>query len=233
MARYSKQTWDTTSIFNPTRMNHIEQGIYDADLREGGTIGGGLNINVPSGSTARGTSQITLGNNIPTGTVGNSRGSVALYSDNQYVSILTPYTLTADRIMYLPDGAGTLALREDLHKELVKLTPTTNETNAQLLARFQTALADVTSDAKRLGIIQFITGGNEKVFHCARFTSNNYMAFSCLFPNANAIVEYFISYGGSGSVSFYQVSVDTNGFVKTNLANDIAEGNIIFKGFEM
>jgi len=30
MAAYTKQTWDTTSVFNPTRMNHIEQGIYDA-----------------------------------------------------------------------------------------------------------------------------------------------------------------------------------------------------------
>lgn len=28
---YSKQTWDTTSYVNPTRMNHIEQGIYDVD----------------------------------------------------------------------------------------------------------------------------------------------------------------------------------------------------------
>ena len=27
---YSKQTWDTTSYVNPTRMNYIEQGIYDA-----------------------------------------------------------------------------------------------------------------------------------------------------------------------------------------------------------
>lgn len=30
MAAYTKQTWDTTSIFNPTRMNHIEEGIYGA-----------------------------------------------------------------------------------------------------------------------------------------------------------------------------------------------------------
>lgn len=28
---YSKQTWDTTSYVNPTRMNHIEQGIEDAN----------------------------------------------------------------------------------------------------------------------------------------------------------------------------------------------------------
>ena len=33
---YSKQTWDTTSFVNPTRMNHIEQGIYDADLTNKG-----------------------------------------------------------------------------------------------------------------------------------------------------------------------------------------------------
>lgn len=30
---YSKQTWDTTSIFNPTRMNHIEDGIEGADTK--------------------------------------------------------------------------------------------------------------------------------------------------------------------------------------------------------
>lgn len=27
---YVKQIWDTNSLFNPTRMNYIEQGIYDA-----------------------------------------------------------------------------------------------------------------------------------------------------------------------------------------------------------
>lgn len=30
---YSKQTWDTSSYVNPTRMNHIEQGIYDVDQK--------------------------------------------------------------------------------------------------------------------------------------------------------------------------------------------------------
>ena len=31
---YSKQTWDTTSYVNPTRMNHIEDGIYASSLSE-------------------------------------------------------------------------------------------------------------------------------------------------------------------------------------------------------
>ena len=30
---YSKQTWDTTSYVNPTRMNHIEDGIYDVSAK--------------------------------------------------------------------------------------------------------------------------------------------------------------------------------------------------------
>jgi hypothetical protein len=33
---YSKQTWDTTSYVNPTRMNHIEDGIEGADLTNHG-----------------------------------------------------------------------------------------------------------------------------------------------------------------------------------------------------
>ncbi len=33
---YSKQTWDTTSYVNPTRMNHIEDGIADLNFLIGG-----------------------------------------------------------------------------------------------------------------------------------------------------------------------------------------------------
>ena len=233
MARYSKQTWDTTSIFNPTRMNHIEQGIYDADLTEGGTMTGNLTINRANTGTSTVNSQLILGNNISEGSVGASRGLINLYSDNdKYLNIRASNSQTGNHNIYFPDSAGTLALREDLHKELVKLTPTTNETNAQLLARFQTALADITGDAKRLGIISMIVGGNEKVFHCARFTSNNYMAFTCIFPSAS-LLAYEISYGGSGNVSFVQISVDGNGFSRVSLNNDVAEGNIVFKGFVM
>lgn len=32
---YSKQTWDTTSYVNPTRMNHIEDGIESASTATG------------------------------------------------------------------------------------------------------------------------------------------------------------------------------------------------------
>ena len=43
---YSKQTWDTTSYFNPTRMNHIEDGIYAVDTGKVDKVSGkGLSTN--------------------------------------------------------------------------------------------------------------------------------------------------------------------------------------------
>lgn len=41
---YSKQTWDTTSYVNPTRMNHIEQGVYDASTATGTEYSSGVSV---------------------------------------------------------------------------------------------------------------------------------------------------------------------------------------------
>ena len=41
---YSKQTWDTNSYVNPTRMNHIEQGIYDASTATGTEYSSGVSV---------------------------------------------------------------------------------------------------------------------------------------------------------------------------------------------
>lgn len=41
---YSKQTWDTSSYVNPTRMNHIEQGIYDASTATGTEYSSGVSV---------------------------------------------------------------------------------------------------------------------------------------------------------------------------------------------
>ena len=51
---YSKQTWDTTSYVNPTRMNHIEQGIYDVDNK------GWTALTVPTGSLSGNTYSYTI-----------------------------------------------------------------------------------------------------------------------------------------------------------------------------
>lgn len=112
MARYTKQTWDTTSYVNPTRMNHIEQGIYDEDLREGGTINGRLFVDEENGTTSTaGQTTIVLGNAIPTGTDKNSRGRLTLYSNNDKAARLwSADNMSSSKDIYLPDLTGTLAI---------------------------------------------------------------------------------------------------------------------------
>lgn len=41
---YSKQTWDTNSVFNPTRMNHIEDGIASASTASGTEYSSGVSV---------------------------------------------------------------------------------------------------------------------------------------------------------------------------------------------
>ena len=41
---YSKQIWDTTSYFNPTRMNHIEDGIESASTAAGTDYSAGVSV---------------------------------------------------------------------------------------------------------------------------------------------------------------------------------------------
>ena len=55
---YSKQTWDTTSYVNPTRMNHIEDGIASVDAVSSGNAT--INIPVESGGWANWTKKGSL-----------------------------------------------------------------------------------------------------------------------------------------------------------------------------
>lgn len=113
---YSKQTWDTTSYVNPTRMNHIEDGIEATDLTSGGTIVGNLTVNAQNGTTsAEGRSRLSVGNAIASGTDGNSYGMLTLFAKNtQHINISTVDSPTASRNIFLPDKAGTIALTSDL-----------------------------------------------------------------------------------------------------------------------
>ena len=68
---YSKQTWDTTSYVNPTRMNHIEDGIESASTaventrvvvsdRLSSSTGWSSTIAFPTGFTMSNTYVLTL-----------------------------------------------------------------------------------------------------------------------------------------------------------------------------
>ena len=79
---YSKQTWDTTSYVNPTRMNHMEDGIESADFSNGGSITGTLNIT----------------------------GNEQIYRDSNRVNIYPSTDLSGNRDFILPDRSGIAAV---------------------------------------------------------------------------------------------------------------------------
>ena len=109
---YSKQTWDTTSYVNPTRMNHIEDGIKSVDLTEGGSVHGNLAVVKPSTTTAEQITWIQLGNNTATGSVGNATGKIALYGDKTSSVILQAVEnmTSGSKTIKFPDKDGTVAL---------------------------------------------------------------------------------------------------------------------------
>lgn len=104
---YSKQTWDTTSYVNPTRMNHIEDGIANADLTSGGTIDGTIKI-----EKTNDTSVLFVGK----GTNANENGIIQFKDKNNHYQNLYPVdNLGANRELRLPAENGTLITTNQLY----------------------------------------------------------------------------------------------------------------------
>ena len=112
---YTKQTWDTNSDFTPTRMNHIEDGIYNTDLTKGGNISGNINVIRSNSTSTTNDSRIYVGNNIPDGTTGSTRGLLTLYDKNQYAATIVAGndSLTANRTVKIPNVTGWFAVSPD------------------------------------------------------------------------------------------------------------------------
>lgn len=79
----------------------------------GGTFSGTVYINLEDGTTSvQGYSSLILGNNKTTGTAGNSAGDLQIYGRTDYKTefISPPDSPTANRVIYIPDASGTIAL---------------------------------------------------------------------------------------------------------------------------
>ena len=68
-----------------------------------------------------GTAQLTLGNNVASGTSGNRQGKIQLYGSTAYAHIITGAP-TANRTITLPDKTGTIALTSDIPTKVSDLT---------------------------------------------------------------------------------------------------------------
>ena len=83
--------------------------------KTGDTMSGNLIVDVQNGTVSTdGTSDIVVGNNIPSGTNKNSRGRIQLFGILSFKTILRAYDSTADRTINFPDSDGTVALTSDI-----------------------------------------------------------------------------------------------------------------------
>ena len=103
----------------------VQAAIDEINLTKGGNINGNVTINTPNSATTSGSSEIILGNNIPLGTSGNSKGIVRLYSDSGYQHRFQVRSdLSADRYLNLPDKSGDIAVAQEFKRQ-VKASPST------------------------------------------------------------------------------------------------------------
>ena len=90
----------------------------------GGTLTGQLNIksneetqlviNQNHSNTVSQRSNIDIGNNKPTGTAGSNYGTIALYGNGAYYTLLSATDSTANRSIVFPDKTGTVAIAGDV-----------------------------------------------------------------------------------------------------------------------
>ena len=88
---------------------------YDTNFTYTGTKGTTTNV---------GTSVLTLGNNIGSGTAGNERGQLVLYGNNTHEVTIQSNNPTSDIEVTLPNSAGTLATTDDIANNRKVVLPT-------------------------------------------------------------------------------------------------------------
>ena len=74
-----------------------------------------------------GTSKLTLGNNVASGTLNNKQGQIILYGSSSYATTITPGGPTAARTITLPNASGTVALTTDIPTVPTNISAFTND----------------------------------------------------------------------------------------------------------
>ena len=82
MARYVKTQWNTTTVFNPTNMNHIEQGIENTNTIMGGSISSLTDLNNLEVDTNKLTWVSGGQSDIPFSVLGGQNALIKTYGDS-------------------------------------------------------------------------------------------------------------------------------------------------------
>ena len=226
MARYSKTIWNTSTYYNPTNMNHIEQGIYDADLREGGEINGNFGINVKGTTSTQGESVLVVGNDIASGTADNSRGRLRLGSNTaNHIDLMPPNDMNASRQIWLPipsNNSQVLALRSDVdYTTLGTITPTTNEKWSSVIGRMRdTYFSTLLGKTNYCRLLANVDSQAGTVFQCGRvYSSATNTSWYSIRATATAIVVYVITTTGSAA-NLRKFAFNASGLTITDLSDE-------------
>lgn len=92
---YSKQTWDTTSYVNPTRMNHIENGIESASTAAGTDYSSGVSVKDKLDAITNKNEVVAIPN------IGQNKTLKITLADNDTFCVITLVGAQGKNAMYL------------------------------------------------------------------------------------------------------------------------------------
>ena len=118
LATDTDHTWYSPALTNKTLTDRVIYLNHDKVSKSGDTMTGNLTVNRANTGTTNVSSFLYLGNNIPEGTAGTSRGVINLYGKGSSFVQLVAEIITSNRTIYFPDKNGTMALTSDLEWKL-------------------------------------------------------------------------------------------------------------------
>lgn len=101
---YSKQTWDTTSYVNPTRMNHIEDGIESASTATGTEYSSGVSVKqkIDEKNSFSLFGEYTKSSSVETGNYPTDKSFiVTVFGSGVFVSAFVPSRFYLGKFLYL------------------------------------------------------------------------------------------------------------------------------------
>lgn len=138
--------------------------------------------------------------------------------------------VTPTRMNHIEDGIADIQ-----NGTILTLEPTTNETNASLLARFRTVSNCLADGNYNFYIIRFRPAGagssSNLIFTPTRFVGNSVVEYTSCRASDTSIVFYNIQIT-SNAVALRQYIGDSNGVSITDLSNNTAQSGIRVMGLK-
>lgn len=226
-------TTDEDDDYIPIAAEDVKRGVSDVDAdltalengkvnRSGDTMTGNLYIDRQNGTSSTvGLSQLVVGNNIPSGTAGNSRGAIVLYGEGTARGAISAELVTSNKSFYLPDTGGTLCVRTvtTLVNETANIAASGNKTYAALTATALQAYDEIHFLANFGNVFVNGTATKEQMQNITAYTSP-----------ANGRLWFFAA-GLSASTEYsFRIRADSNGLQIINGSASLTLNNLRIDG---